>query len=244
MSDNDTNTLVDALFKVGAHFGFSRSRRHATMKSLVYGSKNRTDIIDLTQTAPMLERALLFVRGLGAEGKRVIFVSGKPEMEGILKNAASEVDMPYVVGRWIGGTLTNFPQIKKRVKRMQELTEERDTGASAKKYTKKERVLFDREIARLETNFLGISSLEKLPDALIVVDTRHEDIATAEAKTLNIPIVGIMNSDCDLSLATYPIVGNDASKESVTFFLDRIVEAYREGAAGRVATPEPEEKKA
>ncbi|TAJ14805.1 30S ribosomal protein S2 [Patescibacteria group bacterium] len=243
MSDNQTNTLVDALFKVGAHFGFSRSRRHATMKSLVYGSKNRTDIIDLTQTAPMLERALLFVRGLGAEGKRVIFVSGKPEMEGLLKNAASEIDMPYVIGRWIGGTLTNFSQIKKRVKRMQELTEERDTGASAKKYTKKERVLFDREIARLETNFLGISSLEKLPDALIVIDTRHEDIAVAEAKTLNIPIVGIMNSDCDLSLASYPVVGNDASKESVTFFLDRIVEAYREGAAGRVATPEPEEKK-
>lgn len=244
MSANDSNALVDALFKVGAHFGFSRSRRHATMKSLVYGSKNRVDILDLTKTAPLLERALFFMRGLGAEGKQVIFVSGKPEMQDILKKTADDLNMSYVAGRWIGGTLTNFAQMRKRVKRLQELTEERDTGASAKKYTKKERVLIDREIARLETNFLGVANLEKLPDALVVIDTRHESIAVAEAAVLGVPIVGIMNSDCDLSLISYPIVGNDASKESVTFFLERIVEAYREGLAGRVAQTPAEEVKA
>jgi small subunit ribosomal protein S2 len=244
MSENETSTLVDALFKVGAHFGFSRSRRHATMKSLVYGSKNRTDILDLTKTAPLLETALTYVRGLGAHGKTIIFVGGKPEMKDSVSDAAKSITMPYVASRWLGGTLTNWNEIKRRIKRMQELTGERDTGASAKKYTKKERVLIDREIARLEGNFIGLNALEKLPDALVVVDTRHEGIAVAEAATLGIPVVGIMNSDCDFSAVTYPIVGNDASPESVRFFLDKIVEAYREGLKGMVAIPVPEEKTA
>lgn len=234
MSQNTDSPLVEALFKVGAHFGFSRSRRHATMKSLVYGSKNKTDILDLTKTAPILETALTFVRGAGAHGKTILFVGGKPEMKQLVKETAEALSMPYVAGRWLGGTLTNFNEIKRRIKRMQELTGERDTGASAKKYTKKERVLFDREINRLEENFLGLNNMEKLPDALVVVDTRAESIAVSEAAALGIPVVGIMNSDCDFSAVHYPIVGNDASKEAVVFFLTQITEAYREGTKGRV----------
>jgi small subunit ribosomal protein S2 len=234
MKDAGQNALVEALFKVGAHFGYSRARRHATMKGLVYTSKNRTDILDLTKTAPLLEDALTFVRGLGAHGKTVIFVSGKPEMGTIVREAAQEVSMPYVAGRWLGGTLTNFEEIKKRIKRMQELLGDRESGALAKKYTKKERLLLDREITELENNFGGISTLEKLPDALIVVDTRRESIAVAEAKVMGVPVVGIMNSDCDLSEVNYPIVGNDANRESVKFFLNQVVEAYREGTKGKV----------
>lgn len=235
MSENDSSALVDALFKVGAHFGFSRSRRHATMKALVYGSKNKTDILDLTKTAPIFETALTFVRGLGAHGKVALFVGGKPEMKDIVKRAAEELKMPYVAGRWLGGTLTNFAEIKKRVKRLEDLTEDREAGTLAKKYTKKERVLIDREIARLEEKFSGLSGMEKLPDALIVVDTRAEAIPVAEANELGIPVVGIMNSDCDFSQVMYPVVGNDASQESVTFFLNEIVEAYKEGTKGAVA---------
>lgn len=244
MPDSKDSALVEALFKVGAHFGFSRSRRHATMKPLIYGSKNRTDIIDLTKTAPMFETALAFVRSLGAGGKVVLFVGGKPEMRAFVKDAAGSLKMPYAAGRWLGGTITNFEEIKKRVKRMQELTGDRETGTLAKKYTKKERVMIDREIARLEENFLGITSMEKLPDALVVVDTRHESIAVSEAVALGIPVVGIMNSDCDLSQIAYPVVGNDASQDAVKFFLDAIVEAYQEGTKGNVlpaqagATPE------
>ncbi|TAK58334.1 30S ribosomal protein S2 [Patescibacteria group bacterium] len=238
MSQNTDSPLVEALFKVGAHFGFSRSRRHATMKSLVYGSKNKTDILDLTKTAPILETALTFVRGLGAHGKTVLFVGGKPEMKQLVKETAEALGMPYVAGRWLGGTLTNFNEIKRRIKHMQELIAERDTGASAKKYTKKERVLFDREINRLEENFLGLNSMERLPDALVIVDTRAESIAVSEAATLGIPVVGIMNSDCDFSAVQYPIVGNDASKEAVSFFLAQIVEGYREGTKGRVLPTE------
>lgn len=244
MSQETDSPLVEALFKVGAHFGFSRSRRHATMKSLVYGSKNKTDILDLTKTAPIMETALTYLRGLGAHGKTVLFVGGKPEMKQAVKEVAQALGQPYVAGRWLGGTLTNFNEIKRRIKRMQELTGERDTGASAKKYTKKERVLFDREINRLEENFLGLNGMEKLPDALVIVDTRAESIAVSEAATLGIPVVGIMNSDCDFSAVEYPIVGNDASKDAVAFFLEQVAEAYREGTKGRVLPAVEEESKA
>ncbi len=234
MAETDS-ALVQALFKAGAHFGFSRSRRHATMKPLVFGSKNRTDILDLSKTALLLEQALGFVRAAGAQGKKILFVGSKPEMTELVMAAAEDVSMPYVAGRWLGGTLTNFVEIKKRIKRMLELTADREAGTLAKKYTKKERVLIDREIERLEGNFSGLVTLEKLPDVLLIVDTRHESIAVHEAAALGIPIIGIMNSDCDLSLVSHPIVGNDASRESVKFFLDTIVNAHREGAKGNVA---------
>lgn len=235
MVDMADNPLIDSLFKVGAHFGFSRSRRHATMKPLVYGVKGKTDILDLTKTAPLLEGALAFARASGATGKKVLFVGGKAEVQEFVRKAAEEVGMPYVAGRWLGGTLTNFVEIKKRIKRMVELMADREAGTLAKKYTKKERLLIDREIARLETNFTGLVSLEKLPDALVVVDTRKEEIAVSEARALGIPVIGIMNSDCDLSQVSHPVVGNDAARESVQFFLNRIVEAYREGQKGNVA---------
>jgi small subunit ribosomal protein S2 len=182
----------------------------------------------------MLEGALAFVRALGGQGKKLLFVGGKAEVQDMTRRAAEELSMPYVAGRWLGGTLTNFVEIKKRIKRMTELMADREAGTLAKKYTKKERLLIDREIARLEVNFTGLVSLEKLPDALIVVDTRKEIISVDEARSLGISVIGIMNSDCDLSQVTHPIVGNDASRESVQFFLDRIVEAYREGQKGNV----------
>lgn len=226
--------LVKALFNVGAHLGYSKGRRHASMKSFIFGSKGRTDIIDLTKTEKMLEEALEFVRAQGAQNKKVLFVGGKPEIRDVVRRVAEELDMPYVAGRWLGGTMTNFAEMKKRINRLAELTGERDAGTLAQKYTKKERILIDREIADLEEKFSGISSMERVPDVVVVVDTRAEDTAVREANTLKIPVVGIMNSDCDRSLVTYPIVGNDAARESVDFFLKQIVEAYQKGTQGVV----------
>lgn len=223
------NVLIEALFKVGAHFGYARSRRHATMKSLVFGTKNKTDILDLTQTVPMLESALSYVRALSAQGKVLLFVSGKPEMAQLVRESAASIGMPFVAGRWLGGTLSNFVEIKKRMNRMKELLEEKESGTSAKKYTKKERLMIDREIARLEENFSGLVQLEKIPDALVIVDTKREDNAVKEARGLGVPVIGIMNSDCDLSLVTHPIVGNDASRECVEYFLKAVTTAYDEG---------------
>jgi len=241
MSDKNSS-LVDSLFKAGAHFGFSRSRRHATMKEYVFGSKNKTDILDLTKTAPLLEKTLTFVNGLGAHGKTMLFIGGKPEIQECVRKAAEDTGMPYVAGRWLGGTLTNFSEIKKRIKRMVELTADRESGALAKKYTKRERVMIDREIARLEGNFTGLISMDKLPDALVVVDTRCESIPVREANNLGIPVIGILNSDSDLSVVTHPIIGNDASRMSVQFFIDAIVEAFKEGRKGVVIKEIPEQK--
>lgn len=228
--------LITALFNVGAHLGYSKGRRHASMKSMIFGSKGKTDIIDLTKVEAIMEESLAFVRAQGAHSKTLLFVGGKPEVQSLVRAAAEELDMPYVAGRWLGGTLTNFAEIKKRLKRLAELTADREAGVLVQKYTKKERLLIDREITDLEEKFGGIAGLERVPDVLVVVDTRAEAIAVREANTLTIPVVGIMNSDCDRSVVSHPIIGNDASRESVQFFLKHIVEAYREGTQGSVAS--------
>jgi len=242
MTDTKTEVkkggLVEALFNVGAHLGYSRARRHASMKNMIFGNKGKTDIIDLAESARLLEESLEFVRSLGASGKMVLFVGGKPEVRDIVRSAAESLSMPYVAGRWIGGTLTNFSEIKKRIKRLADLSSDRDAGTLAKKYTKKERVLIDREIARLEENFGGLAGMENLPHALLVVDTRAEAIAVKEANDLGIPVVGIMNSDCDLSKVQHPIIGNDAARTSVRFFIDEAVRSFRAGASGAVAKSE------
>ena len=228
--------LITALFNVGAHLGYSKGRRHASMKNLIFGSKGKTDIIDLTKTEKIMEESLAFVRAQGAHSKTLLFVGGKPEVRSLVREVAEDLDMPYVAGRWLGGTLTNFTEIKKRLKRLADLTADRDAGTLVQKYTKKERLLIDREITDLEEKFGGISALERVPDVLVAVDTRAEAIAVREANTLGIPVVGIMNSDCDRGVVTHPLIGNDASRESVQFFLKQVVDAYREGAKGDVAT--------
>ena len=226
--------LMKALFNVGAHLGYSKARRHASMQPFIFGSKGKTDIIDLEATQKLLEEAVTFVKAQGAHQKVVLFVGGKPEIRDIVRESAETLGLPFVAGRWLGGTLTNFSEIKKRINRLALLTEEKESGESAKKYTKKERVMIDREIARLEENFVGLSGVEKLPDALVVVDTKSEEIAVREAKLLKIPVVGIMNSDCDRKQVSHPVIGNDATRDSVRFFLEKIVEAYREGSKGSV----------
>lgn len=234
------NPLLGALFNVGAHLGYSRARRHASMRDFIFGSKGKNDIIDLTKSAEKLEEALTFMRALGADGKKVLFVGGKPEVRESAREAADALDMPYVAGRWIGGTLTNFSEIKKRVQRLADLTEERETGVLAKKYTKKERLLIGREITKLEETFSGLSGMENLPQALVVVDTRAESIAVKEANDRGIPVIGILNSDCDVTKVQHPIIGNDASRASVQFFLDELVRAYRDGISSGASAKKTE----
>lgn len=228
--------LIRALFNVGAHIGYSRARRHASMKDAIFGSKGKTDIIDLKQSAVLLEDALAYVRSLGASGKTILLVGGKPEIRDVVRESATAISMPFVAGRWLGGTLTNFSEIKKRINRLAELSTDRDSGVLAQKYTKKERLLISREIEKLELNFGGLSGVERVPDAVLAVDTRAEHTAVREAYTLGIPVIGIMNSDCDRTLIAHPIIGNDASRASVRFFLDQIVTAYRDGTRGSVET--------
>ena len=134
--------------------------------------------------------------------------------------------MPFVDGRWIGGTLTNFPEIKKRLNKLEDLTKQKEKGELTK-YTKKERLMIDREIANLERFFSGISEMKDLPKAVIVVDSKKEIIAVTEAQKMNIPVIALCGTDSDINGISYPIVANDASVSSITFFVNEIAKAYQ-----------------
>ena len=223
----ETKKTIESMFGAGAHFGLGRSRRHPTMTSYIFGTKNSTDIFDLEKTEPLFEKAKSFVASLAKEGKTLLFVGGKKEAGVLVRNAAETENMPYIDGRWIGGTVSNFGQIRKRIDRYEKLVSDREKGELAK-YTKRERMLIDKEIASLEKMFFGIVAMKKLPDAVFVIDLRHEKNAVKEASDFNIPVIALCGSDCDISKIAYPIVGNDNSRSSIRFFLDEIVKVYRD----------------
>jgi small subunit ribosomal protein S2 len=231
MVTNTKGTEVERLFKAGAHFAQVKSRRHPSMKPYILGAKARTEIIDLAKTETQLKAAKEALAALAREGKTVLFVGGKPEIATLLKAAAMKIGVPYVSTRWLGGTITNFNEIKKRIDRLADLTEKKAAGTLAKQHTKLEVLMLDREAARLVLRLDGITGLAKRPDAMLVVDTKHEKHAIKEAKQVGIPVIAIMNSDCDLKDATYPIVANDASREVVKLLLAELVEAYEKGRA-------------
>jgi len=221
-------TDIKTLFDAGAHFGFPRARRHPTAAPFIFGTKDRTDIFDLELTGKRLTAAQEFASSLAQSGKQLLIVGGKNEAIGIVKEVADRIGMPYVAGRWIGGTLTNFKNIRKRIDRLQKFMAERDSG-ELEKYTKKERLLIDREIENLLSRFGGLVSMIDLPDALFVIDSRHEETAVKEANQLGIPVIGLSNSDCDFARVQYPVPANDTSVKSIRLVADAIVNAYESG---------------
>lgn len=227
----DNQTLMDRLFKAGAHFGFSKSRRHPTVVPYIFGNKHGTDIFDLEKTSELFENAKAALTDAGKNGKTVLFVGTKEEAARNVKVHAEAASMPYVTNRWIGGMLTNFSEIKKRIARLNDLQEQGETGELERKYTKKERVVIGREIERLTYNFGGVHALDKLPQMLLVVDPRHDAIAIEEAKNLNIPIVGVTSSDGDISKLTHPVIVNDTLQSSVALALDELTKALTDGQA-------------
>jgi len=224
----DSNSLLDEMFKVGAHLAFTRSRRHASVKDFVFGKKHNLDVLDLKKTEDQLLQAEKFVKDLSASGKTILFVGTKPEARNIIEKASKEIAVAYVTRRWIGGLLTNFSEVKKRIDRLSQLKKEKEEG-ELEKYTKKEQGLIAKEMQDLERKFGGVEGIDKVPDAIFVVDSKEENIAVTESISKGIPIVSISGSDCDVTKITYPIVANDASIKSIEFFLGRIKEAFKEG---------------
>lgn len=218
--------MIEEMFTAGAHFGLGRSRRHPSMTPFIFGTKNSTDIFDLEKTVQTFDKMVSLIMALGKEGKTILFVGGKKESAGAIKDTAMALNMPYVNGRWIGGTLSNFSQIRKRIDRYEKLVSDRDKGELAK-YTKRERMLIDKEIDSLEHMFYGIVSLKKMPDALFVVDPRHEKIAVKEALDMGIPVFALSSSDCNIHDVTHSIIGNDTSKSSINLFLGEIAKVYQ-----------------
>lgn len=223
---------VDRLFEAGAHFAQLKSRRHPSMKPLIIGSKSKVEIFDLAKSNEQLGEAKAAISALARDGKTVLFVGGKREVSDIVRDTARRIGAPYVAGRWLGGTISNFVEIKKRIDRLADLSQKRDSGELGKLYTKLERIYIDREIDRLTERLEGLKELTRRPDAMVIVDTRHEAHATKEARAAGIPIIGIMSSDCNLKDAAFPVAVNDASRNTVTLVLNELAAAYEQGRKG------------
>ncbi len=239
--------LIERMFKAGAHFGFSKSRRHPSVAPYLFGTKQGFDIFDLEKTSALLEDAVAYLKTAGTEGKRLLLVGAKEEIAELVRAEAKRAEVAYVANRWVGGTITNYSQIKKRVEYLLSLRADTLSGELDRKYTKKERLMLGREMERLEHNFEGILASEQLPQVMLVVDPRHEAIAVEEARQAGIPTVAIMSSDCNVRGVTKPVVVNDALRASVALTLSMLLNAYTEGRAAYVpktaVAPRPVVKK-
>ncbi|MES3031904.1 MAG: 30S ribosomal protein S2 [Patescibacteria group bacterium] len=226
LKKGDTDTLIEKMFRAGAHYGYSKTRRHPSVSKYIYATKNKGDIIDLEKTSVMLEGATEFVKSLAVQGKTVLFVGTKPEAKEVTKSVAESLNMPYVTERWIGGTLSNFTEIKKRITELENYQKDSKDGG-LDKYTKKERVVLAKKMEKLARYYTGLLGLKKAPDALFVVDARAEHIAATEAKNRDIPVISLVNSDSNIKGIDYPIVGNDSSIPSIKFFAVHLSNAYK-----------------
>ena len=224
----NNDVTVEQLFNAGAHYGYSKTRRHPSLSSYIYATKNKTDIIDIEKTKIMLDEAMEFIKSLGSQNKTVLFVGTKPEAKEVIKGMAESLNMPYVSERWIGGTLSNFTEIKKRINELEKYNKESTTG-ELEKYTKKERVVMAKKMEKLARYYTGLLSLKKAPDAIYIVDAKAEHIAATESRKSNVPVVALVNSDSNIKSIDYPIVCNDAAIPSIRIFTDSIVRAYKMG---------------
>lgn len=233
MQKVDNDTIVEKMFKAGAHYGYSKTRRHPSVSPYIYTTKNKGDIIDLEKTSALLNQAVEFVTSLGKENKTILFVGTKPEAKAVIKTVAESLNMPYVTERWIGGTISNFTEIKKRIVELENYRKDSKDG-SLEKYTKKERVVMAKKMEKLARYYSGLSGMTKIPDAMFIVDGKAEHIALTEAVKAGLSVVSLLNSDSNIKEVTYPIVGNDASIPSIKFFTEAIAHAYQAGVGAQV----------
>lgn len=229
--------VLQDMLQVGVHFGHRTSRWSPTMQPYIHGTKGTVHIINLERTLEKLEEAETFLEGLAKEGKIILFVGTKPPVREIVEREAVRCDMPHVTNRWLGGTLTNFKSLSDRLKHFADLEGKKQRGELSK-YTKKERVDFDKELKDLETKFGGIKHLTKTPDALFIVDITKETTAVREAKRMKVPTVALVDTNADPTQVTHPIPANDDAISSVTYLVGRIAEAVLRGKS--VAQPEQE----
>lgn len=235
MQKEVSKEMLDEMIGAGAHVGYKKSRRHPSTGGFVFGVKNGVEIFDVEKIASTLAETLEYVSEFGSAGQKILLVGTKNEVKRIVRESAEQHDLPHVTNRWIGGTFTNWPEIKGRLDTLRDMKSQREGGEYEKKYTKKERLMLDREIESLEKNFGGIAGLEKIPAAIFVIDPDFEKIAVNEALCVGVPIIALANSDCDISEITHVIPGNDASVKSVQYFVSKVLDAYKQGTLRKKA---------
>jgi len=216
------------LLDAGCHFGHQSQRWNPKMSSYLYGVKEGIHIFDLAKTKEGLEKAMEFVRQTTVEGGKIIFVGTKRQAQAIVKEEAQKAKMSFITERWLGGIITNWDNIKKSINKLKDLKAQKESG-ELKKYTKKENILIDREIARLERFFGGLADLDELPAALFVVDVKKEKAAIQEAAKKGIKIVAVVDSNSDPYLVDWVIPANDDAVGSIKLIVETIGRAAKEG---------------
>jgi len=216
------------LLESGVHFGHRTQKWNPYMKPYIFAARNDIHIIDLGQTVEALEEAYKLVRDTIADGGSILFVGTKRQAQDIIKKYAEKVDMPYVVGRWLGGTLTNWQTISERIHELERLEEMRDKG-EFELFTKKEALGMTREIERLESRLGGIREMGELPDLLFVVDVFREEIPVHEANLLNIPVIAMVDTNCNPKNIDYVIPANDDAIRGIQLIVSKIAQAVQEG---------------
>jgi small subunit ribosomal protein S2 len=223
------------LIEAGVHFGHQTRRWNPKMKRFIHGERGGIYLIDLHQTLTGIESSYTFVRDLVAGGGTVLFIGTKKQAQDPIQGFAEKCGMPFINQRWLGGMLTNFETISKRVSKMKEYQRMRDSG-EFEAMPKKEALLLSRELAKLERNLNGIRSMERLPDAVFILDTKKETIAVTEANKLGIPVVAVVDTNCDPDVISYVIPGNDDAIRSGNLLTRVICDAVLEGRLMRSKT--------
>jgi len=216
------------MLQAGVHFGHKESRWNPKMEQYIFGARNGVHIINLEKTQEKLAEALTYVRDLTARGGLILFLGTKSSAAEVIKKNAEEAGMPYVSGRWLGGTLTNFSTVMSLVRHYNDLKAKQASGALAK-YTKKEQSNFAKEIADLERKVGGIKNITRHPDAIFVVDMMKEKTAVAEAVTKKIPIVALVDTNVNPEIVAYPIPSNDDAVKTIELMTKLVAEAAKEG---------------
>ncbi|WP_226634267.1 30S ribosomal protein S2 [Brevundimonas poindexterae] len=223
------------LLEAGAHFGHQTHRWNPKMERYIFGSRSNIHIIDLSQSIPLLHQALVAVRDVAAKGGRVLFVGTKRQASDPVAEAAKRCAQYYMNNRWLGGTLTNWKTVSGSIQRLRELDALLETGGEGRQ--KKELLTLTRERDKLELSLGGIKDMGGLPDIMFVIDTNKESIAILEARKLNIPVIAILDTNCDPDGITYPIPGNDDAARAIQTYCDLIADAVLDGlAAGQSAS--------
>lgn len=219
---------VKQLLEAGAHFGHAVSRWNPKMKPYIYGERNGVHIFDLFKTVEKLEEAARFLKKAASEGKRIVLVGTKGQAVAVVKEEGERVGVPYVVNRWIGGTLTNWEQISQRIKLLKEMREKMKKGGYGK-YTKKERVVLRRKIERLERMYGGLVGLKERPEVVVVVDPVREKVVVREAKRLGVTVVALADTNADPEMIDYIVPANDDALKTVRLIVKSLVAAIEVG---------------
>jgi len=223
MSKGDIKINIDEMADAGVNLGHRVSKLHPKMKQYVSGIKNNVHTFDLEKTAKELEKALKYISTIVADGKQIIFVGTKIQLKGVIKEAADECGVPYVTERWLGGTFTNFETISKRVEYFKDLERKKATG-ELEKYTKKERLNFDKELAILKTKFEGVRNMQKLPEAVFIFDLDKNETCAKEAKIKGIKIIALADTNINPDIIDYIVPANDDAISSVRYIADKVKE--------------------